>query len=126
MTYSFSDTLCNNSNGLDLREFHQFHSGAVDTSGRSKVDDDIDFGVLGGGLVDLLVNGQQSLAGAPVHLADELDTECVDDAGDGGSLSLADEVKVQHALDGSGLQAVDEASSLVTEESVLRQRAERS
>lgn len=123
-TYSLGNTLCNDGNGLDLRELHQFHGGAVDTSGGSKVDHDIDVGVLGNGLVDLLVDGQQSLAGAPVHLADELATKGVDDAGDGGRLSLADEVKVQHALDGSGLQTVDEASRLVREESVLGQRAE--
>lgn len=80
--------------------------------------------MLGNGLVDLLVDGQQSLAGAPVHLADELTTEGVDDTGDRGSLALADEVKVKHSLDGTGLETVDEASSLVGEESVLWKGAE--
>ena len=39
------------------------------------------------------------------HLADELAAEGVDDTGDGGSLALADEVEVEHALDGLGLHA---------------------
>lgn len=125
-TYSLGDTLCDDGNGLDLRALHQFHGGAVDTSRRGKVDYDIDVGVLGNGLVNLLVDGQQGLAGAPVHLADELAAKGVDDAGDRGRLSLANEVKVQHALDGAGLQAVDEASRLLGEESVRGERAERS
>lgn len=39
-----------------------------------------------------------------VHFADELAAECVDDSGNGGLLALADEVKVEHALDSTGLQ----------------------
>lgn len=42
---------------------------------------------------------------ANAHFAHELATECVDDAGDGGRLALADEVEVEHALHGAGLQA---------------------
>lgn len=42
------------------------------------------------------------------HFADELTAECVDDTGDRGRLALADEVEVEHALHGTGLQsAVD-------------------
>ena len=40
-----------------------------------------------------------------VHLADELTTESVDDTSHGRSRTLADEVKVEHALDSSGLHA---------------------
>lgn len=125
-TYSLRDTLSNNSNGLDLRVLHKLHGGAVDTSGRSKVDDNVDIGVLAHCLVNLLVDGQQSLAGSPIHLADELTTESVDDTGDRGLRALADEVEIEHALDGSGLKTVDEASRLVGEESVLGKRAQRS
>lgn len=73
----------------------------------------------------VLVDRQESFAGAPIpivqvlvglmawrpscrvniHLADELAAEGVDDAGHGGRASLADKIKVQHALDGSGLHA---------------------
>jgi hypothetical protein len=39
------------------------------------------------------------------HFANELATECVDDAGHRGRGTLADEVKVEHALHGTGLQS---------------------
>lgn len=81
--------------------------------------------MLSHGLVDVLVDGQQSLAGTPVHLAHELATKCVDNAGNGGSCALADEVKVEHPLDSSGLQTVDEASCLVVEKGVFGTRRER-
>ena len=80
--------------------------------------------MLGNGLANVLVDGQQCLAGSPVpsgelavglgrwdfqawhaHFADELAAECVDDTGHRGLLALADEVKVKHALDGAGLQS---------------------
>lgn len=80
--------------------------------------------MLGNGLGHLLVDREKSLAGAPVHLADELAAECVDDAGDGGGRPLADEVEIEHALHGAGLHAVDEASRLVVEESVGGERAQ--
>jgi len=80
--------------------------------------------VLADSLLGALVNGEKSLAGAPVHLADELATEGVDDTGDRGNLSLADEVKVKHALDSLGLQTVDETSRLGVEQSVRRSRAQ--
>lgn len=79
-----------------------------------------------GGLVDLLVDRQESLTGSPVHLADELTTKCVDDASNGWRFSLTDEVEVQHALDSSWLQTIDEASCLVVEEGVFGKGAQRS
>lgn len=125
-TYSLRDTLSNDSNGLNLGVLHKLHGGAVDTSRGSEVDDNVNVGVLLHSLVNLLVDGQQSLAGSPVHLADELTAESVDNTGNGGLGSLANEVEIEHALDGSGLKTVDEASRLVGEESVLRKRAQRS
>lgn len=47
-------------------------------------------------------------AGLSLHLADELTTESVDDTGDRGLLTLADEVEVKHALDGLGLHSAEE------------------
>lgn len=61
--------------------------------------------MLGDGLADVLVDGQESLAGTPVHLADELTTESVDDTGYGRSGTLADEVEIEHALHSSWLHA---------------------
>ena len=124
VTHSFGNTFSNDGNGLDLRVLHELDGGAVDTSGGSKVDNGVNVRVLGHGLVDLLVDGQQGLAGSPVHLADELSTEGVDNTSNGGGLALADEVEIQHALDGSGLQTIDEAACLLMEKGVLRKRAQ--
>jgi hypothetical protein len=123
-TYSLGHTLSDDGNGLDLGELHELHGGGVDTPRGGKVNDGIDVGVLGHGLLDVLVDGEQGLAGAPVHLADELAAKGVDNAGDGGGLALADEVEVKHALDGTGLEAVDEASGLVVEEGMGGVRAQ--
>lgn len=124
-TYALWHTLGDDGNGADLGELHELHGGAVDGAGRGKVDDGVDVGVLGHGLLDVLVDGEQGLAGSPVHLADELTAESVDDTGHRGGLALANVVKVEHALDSLGLHAVDEASRLVVEEGVLGRRAQR-
>lgn len=68
--------------------------------------------MLGHGLLDALVDGEEGLAGAPVHLAHELTTEGVDDTGHGGGRALANEVKVEHALHGSGLHATEGSVSM--------------
>lgn len=123
--YPLWHTLSNDGDRLDLGVLHELHRRAVDTSGRGEVDNNIDVRVLGHGLGDLLVDRQESLAGSPVHLAHELTTEGVDDTGNGWGSALADEVEIQHALDGTGLHAVDEASRLVVEKGVGGQRAQR-
>jgi hypothetical protein len=125
-THSLWNTLSNDGNGLDLWVVHELHGGAVNTTGRSKVDDGVDIGVLLHGLANILVDWEEGLAGTPVHLADELTTEGVDDTGDGWGGTLADEVKVEHALHGAGLETVDKTSGLVVEESVLSSWAQRS
>jgi hypothetical protein len=125
-THSLGDTLSNDGNGLDLRVLHELHGALENRTRRSKVDNSVNIVVLADGLLGALVDGEKSLAGAPVHLADELATEGVDDTGDRGNLSLADEIKVKHALDSLGLQTVDETSRLGVEESVRRSRAQRS
>lgn len=125
-TYSLGDTLSDDGNGLDLRVLHELHGALVDGTRGSKVDNSVNVIVLANSLLGALVDGEKSLASAPVHLADELTTEGVDDTGDRGNLSLADEVKVKHALDSLGLQTVDETSRLGVEESVRRSRAQRS
>jgi len=106
------DTLSNNGNGADLGAVHQLHRGAVHGAGRGKVDDGVDVGVLGHGLLNILVDGQEGLAGAPVHLADELTAEGIDDTGHRGGGTLANEVKVEHALHSSGLHATAELVNL--------------
>jgi len=123
-TYSFWDTFSNDGNRFDLWEFHELHSRTINTAGGSKVHDGVHVGVLGHSLLDTLVDWQQCLAGSPVHLADELTAKCVDNTSDRRSGSLADEVKVKHALDSSWLQTVDEASCLVVEECMFSSRAQ--
>ena len=115
MTYSLRDAFSDDGNGPDLGILHQFHSRGIDRSGGSEVNDGVNISVLSDGLTDILVDWQQSLARAPVHFAHELTTESVNNTSDGGSGALADEVEVEHALNSSGLQAVDEASRLVVE-----------
>lgn len=80
--------------------------------------------MLGHRLVYALVNWKQGFASSPVHLADELSAEGVDDARNGWCGSLADEIEIKHALHSSWLKAVHEASCLVMEESVLCARAQ--
>jgi len=82
--------------------------------------------MLGHCLLNALVNWEESLAGSPVHLADELATESVDDTGNGWGSALADEIEIQHALDGSWLETIDKASGLVVEESTISVWAQRS
>lgn len=59
-------TLSNDSNGLDLRVFHELHGGLVDGSRGGKVDDCVNITVLGDGLVCGLVDREESLGGTPV------------------------------------------------------------
>ena len=99
------DTLSDDGNGLDLRELHELHGGLENGTGRGEVDDSVDVGVLGHGVGSGLVDREESLGGAPVHLADELAAEGVNDTSDGRLLALADEVEVKHALDGLGLHS---------------------
>lgn len=123
--YSLWDTLGDNGNRPNLRVLHELHGGLVHTARRSKVDNGIDVRVLGHRLLYALVNWQKGLAGSPVHLADELSTKGIDDARNGRCGALADEVEIEHALHGSWLETVHEASCLVVEESMLCARAQR-
>lgn len=133
-THSLRNTFCDNGNALDLGVLHQFHGGAVDGSRRRKVHDGVNVGVLGHGLSNVLIDGQEGLAGTPVpvdciscciivyqlnwlllHLADELTTKGVDDTRYRWGATLADEVKVEHALHGSGLHATGSGQSCAIE-----------
>jgi hypothetical protein len=127
---SLRDTLSDDGNRLDLRELHELHCGLENGTGRSKVDDSVDVGVLCHGVGSGLVDREEGLSGAPVpedlsidcfdglavrfclHLADELTTESVDDTGDRRLLALADEVEIKHTLDGLGLHSAVEIVSL--------------
>jgi putative heme iron utilization protein len=62
------------------------------------------------------------MKGIFIHLANELATKSVDDTSNRRCATLANEVEVEHALHGSGLHTVYEASRLVVEESVSERR----
>lgn len=111
-TYAFWNTFSNDGNRLDLRELHELHGRGVDTSRRGKVDDSVDFWVLCHCFFGGLVDWQKSLAGSPVHLADELTAKGVDDTSYRWCRSLAHKVKVEHALYGTWLQTAGGWSAL--------------
>jgi len=81
--------------------------------------------VLGHSLLYALVYGKQRFTGSPVHLAHELTAKSVDNTCNRGSRALANEVEIEHALNGSWLETVDEASCFVVEESMFGSRAQR-
>lgn len=66
---SLRHALGDDGDALDLWEFHQLHGGLEDGAGRGEVDDGVDVRVLANGLFDVLVDGQQRLAGSPVPAA---------------------------------------------------------
>jgi hypothetical protein len=104
----------------DLRVLESIESRRVDGSLRREVDEDVGVGVLLGGLGEGGVDGEEGLLCAPVELLDVVSAEGVDHRSDGGSLSAAREVEVEHALDGSGLETEDEGSGGFVEGSVRR------
>jgi hypothetical protein len=104
----------------DLRVLESIESRRVDGSLRREVDEDVGVGVLFGGLGEGGVDGEEGLLCAPVELLDVVSAEGVDHRSDGGSLSAAREVEVEHALDGSGLETEDEGSGGFVEGSVRR------
>lgn len=105
---TLGNTFGDEGEGLDLREFKALEGARVDTSGAGKVDNDINFRVLGASLLEGGVNREKSLLGSPVELLDVVSAEGVDHGGDGGCRASAGVIEVKHALDGTGLEAVDE------------------
>jgi hypothetical protein len=108
-------TLSNQGKSLDLGELEALKSARVHTTRAGKVDNNVDIGVLGDGLLERGVDGQEGLFGSPVELLDVVATEGVDHGSDGGSLATARVVKVQHALDGTGLETIDERAGVSIE-----------
>lgn len=119
---SLRNTFGNESKALDLREFEDLESARVHATGAGEVDDDVDVTVLLHGLLDCGVHGEERLACAPVELLDVMTAEGVNHGGDGGRGAPARVVEVEHALDGAGLQAVDERARGRVEGAVRRPR----
>ena len=104
------NTLSDESNGLDLLMLQALKSTRVDGSRAGKVDDDIDIRVLGHGLLQAGVDGEEGLLGTPVELLDVVATEGIDHGGDGRGLTTAG--VVEHALDGTGLETVNKGAGV--------------
>lgn len=106
------DTLSDESNGLDLLVLQALQSTRVNGSRAGEVDDDVDVRVLRDGLLQAGVDGEESLLGTPVEFLDVVATEGVDHSSDGGGLTTAGVVEVQHTLDSTGLETVDEGAGV--------------
>jgi len=104
----------------NLRVLEGVESRRVNTSARREVDEDVGVGVLLGGLSDGSVDGEEGLLCTPVELLDVVTSEGVDHGSDRGSLPSAREVEVEHSLDSSRLETVNEGSSGLVEGSVGR------
>jgi hypothetical protein len=87
-------------------------STRVDRSRAGEGDDEIDIRVLRNGLLQAGVDREESLLGSPVGLLDVVATKGVDRGSDGGGLTTAREVEVEHALDGTGMETVDEGAGV--------------
>ena len=120
---TLGNTLSDQSNGTNAaglgrvvgKLLQDLHGRAEDGTGRSEVDDDINVGVLANSLSDGGVHGQEGLLGSPVEFLDVVSTEGVNHGSDGGSGTSAREVKVKHALNGTGLETIHKAASFSSE-----------
>jgi hypothetical protein len=107
---TLGNTLSDESNGLDLRVLKALEGARVYTTAGSKVDDNIDVRVLGSSILDAGVDRKESLLGSPIELLDVVTTEGVNHGSDGRACTTAGVVKVKHALDGTGLETIDEGA----------------
>ena len=119
---------------LNLRVVHEFERRRIRATTGCKVDNDIRVWVFAHSLFDLLIYWQlqirdgfhkspyQSFLSSPVLFENELPAEGVDDPSNGGRLPSTDEIKVQHALNGLGLQAIHESAGIFIEELIFESR----
>lgn len=106
-------TLSDGSDRLDLlSEVHNVQRAAVHTARAGEVHNDIGIRVFLDGLFDAGVNRQKGLLHSPVNFLDMVATEGVDHSSDGRCLATTRVVEVEHALSGTGLEAVHQAACL--------------
>jgi hypothetical protein len=117
---SLRDTLSDESNALDLVAVAEqdLHGASQNTATGSEVDNNVDVGVLGDSLGDAGVDGEEGLLGSPVELLDVVSTEGVDHSSNRRRRASAGVVKVEHALDGTGLETVHERTGSLIEGAV--------
>ena len=119
------DTLSDQSKSLDLGELEALKRARVHTARAGEVDNNINIGVLGDSLLEGRVDGKEGHLSSPVELLDVVSTEGVDHGGDGGSLTTAGVVEVEHSLDGTGLETVHEGAGGSIKRPVRRARGSR-
>lgn len=117
------NTLSNDTDGLDLREREDLEGRSVDGSRRSEVDNDVNVRVLLDSLTDGSVDGKESFLGTPVEFLNVVTTEGVNHSSDRRNLPTTREIKVEHTLNGTGLETKDERPGVLVERSEPRSRA---
>lgn len=115
---TFGDTLGDEGDGLDLRELEGLEGRLVDGAGRGKVDNNVGIGALLDSLGHRGEDGEESFLGSPVELLDVVSSEGVDHGGDRRDLTVAGKVEVEHTLDGTGLETVDDRAGGLVEGAV--------
>ena len=113
-------TLSNNRNALDLRITEHLQSRRIHTTRARKVHHNINIRVLLHSLLNGRIHRQQRLLGSPIELLDVVTTKGVDHSRDTGRLPSAGIVKVQHALDRTRLETIDERTRVSVERAVRR------
>ena len=109
---SFGHTLGDESKALDLREPEDIQCRGIDRARGRKVDYAVDLRMLFHSFLDRGIDGKESLFGAPVELLDVVATEGIDHRRDGGVLTTATVVEVEHALDSTRLETIHERASV--------------
>jgi hydroxymethylpyrimidine/phosphomethylpyrimidine kinase len=103
---------------LMLSYCKHFHGTAVHTSARRKVNDNIGVRVLLDGFFKRDVNGEKSFACSPIEFLDVVSTKGVNHSCHTRTCAFAAVIKAQHSLNGTWLEAVDEAAGSFVEGSV--------
>lgn len=106
------NTLRNERDRLELREPQTVKSRRIDRARRGKVHYDVHFGVLLHGLLGARVYGEKRLLRSPVELLDVMTAEGVDHSSHAGSFASTAVIEVEHALNGAGLETIDEGASV--------------
>ena len=106
------NTLSDKSDSLDLGVLKAFEGTRIHTTARSKIDNNIDIGMLGSCLLDTGVDGEKSLFGTPVEFLNVMTTKGVYHSSNGGCFTAARVIKIKHALNSTRLETVDKGAGL--------------
>src|SRR6266403_1209995 len=105
------NTLCNNGDGLDLGIGEDFECTRIDRARRGEVDHNINVGMFLHSLAHGRIHGKEGLLGTPVELLNMVATKRIDHSGNRRGLASTRVIEVEHALNGTRLEAVHERAS---------------